>query len=389
LSKKICIIGPSELFFSGLTTHTISLANALAKNNKVSVILLKKLLPRFLYPGRKHIGKISPAVAFYPGIEVYKGMNWNSPVSWYGAYKFLIRNRPDTIIMLWWTSSVAHMELFLAIVNRLKIKSRILLEMHEIVDPMEAGILPIKLYSKIAGKLIMSRTDAFVTHSTPVKKQVAEIYGINEKHIFVVPMGLHEDYKSIVDGRTSRNKLGIEDAFVILYFGLIRKYKGVPYLIEAFNKLPRYIAEKSKLVIVGEDWGDEIPLNRIIEFSPYKKQITCRLQFIPDEMISRYFCAANVVVLPYLRTSGSGVVNIAMAYGKPIIISAISTMMESLAGYKGALFTAPGDSAAITGELTEIYNKYVAGDSLTYSPPGNTWSEVARQYEVIMEEIGV
>ena len=386
---KICIVGSSGRFFSGLTTHTIFLANALAKRNQVSVILLRNLVPGFLYPGRRRIGQTSSMVDFHPDIDIYEGMDWNSPVSWHGAYKFLKKHHPDVIIMLWWTSSVAHMELFLAIANRMKIKTNMILEMHEVVDPLEESILPIRLYSRIAGKLIMGRADAFTTHSTSVKKQVAEIYGFDERRIFVVPIGLYGDYKLIADEELSRSELGIEKEFVILYFGLIRKYKGVPYLIEAFNKLPCHIAGKSKLIIVGEEWGDDVSISKIIESSPYREQIINRLQFVPDEMIPRYFSAANVVVLPYLSTAGSAVANIAMRYGKPIISSAIEAMKECLSGYDGASFTPPGDSAAITEKLIGIYNTYQSETPIDYSLPGNTWDEVARQYEIIIEGLGI
>jgi len=387
--RKICIVGSSSRFFSGLTVHTILLANALAKNNQVSVILLRNLVPRFLYPGRKHIGQTSSLVDFHLDIAVYEGMDWNSPVSWYGAYKFLKKHHPNVLIMQWWSSSVAHMELFLAVANRVRPKSKMILEMHEVVDPLEESILPIRLYSRIAGKLIIGKADALTAHSNSAKKQLAKIYGFDERHIFVVPIGLYEEYKLIGEGGLSRSEIGIKDEFVILYFGLIRKYKGVPYLIEAFNKLPPHIAGKSKLVIVGEEWGDDVSINKIIESSPYREQIICRLQFIPDKMIPKYFSSANVVVLPYLRTAGSGVANIAMTHGKPIISSAIEAMKECLSGYDGASFTPPGDSAAIAEKLIGIYNMHKSGSPMEYSCPTNTWDEVARQYELMIKQFGI
>lgn len=387
-SRKICIVGSSKRFFSGLTAHTIFLANALAKRNQVSVILLRNLLPCFLYPGRGHIGQTNYLVDFNPEIDVYEGMDWNSPRSWYGAYRFLKRHQPDAIIMLWWTSSVAHMELFLAVANRrMKIKTNLILEMHEVVDPLEESILPIRLYSRLAGKMIMGRTDIFTTQSASAKRQVAQIYRLDKRRIFVVPIGLYDDYKHTSDKDSCRKELGIEEEFVILYFGLIRKYKGVPYLVEAFNKLAQGIAGHSRLIIAGEDWGDETSLGDAINSSPYKGQITYKPQFAPDIMIPRYFSAADVVVLPYLRTLGSGVANIAMTYGKPIITSDLETMRECLADYEGAWFTPVGDSAAIAERLSEIYNDHKSGNPLLYNPPQNTWDEVARQYEEIVEQL--
>jgi len=382
-------VGSSKRFFSGLTTHTIFLANALAKRNQVSVILLRNLLPRFLYPGKGHVGKSNYLVDFDPELDVYSGMDWNSPRSWYGAYKFIKQHQPDAIIMLWWTSSVAHMELFLVLANRLKIKSKLILEMHEVVDPLEESILPIRLYSRLAGRMIMKRAAAFTTQSSSAKNQVAQIYKLDERRIFVVPVGLYQDYKRVSDKNTSKKELGIEEEFVILYFGMIRKYKGVPCLVEAFNRLPQDIARHSRLVIAGENWGDETSLASMIDSSPYKGQISYRPEFVPDDMIPRYFSAADVVVLPYLRTAGSGVANIVLAYGKPIITSDIETMRECLADYQGAMFTPVGDSTAIAEKLRKIYTRYKSGKSMVYNPPRNTWDKIARQYEQIIEELSM
>jgi glycosyltransferase involved in cell wall biosynthesis len=387
-SRKICIVGSSKRFFSGLTTHTIFLANALAKRNQVSVILLRNLLPRFLYPGKGHVGKSNYLVDFSPEVDVYPGMDWNSPRTWYGAYKFIKQHQPDAIIMLWWTSSVAHMELFLVLANRLKIKSKLILEMHEVVDPLEESILPIRLYSRLAGRIIMKRADAFTTQSSSAKNQVAQIYKLHERRIFVVPVGLYQDYKRVSDKNTSKAELGIKEKFVILYFGMIRKYKGVPCLVEAFNRFPQDIAQHSRLVIAGEDWGDETSLASMIDSSPYKGQITYKPQFVPDDMIPKYFSIADVVVLPYLRTAGSGVANIALAYGKPIITSDLETMRECLKNYEGAMFTPVGDSAAIAQKLTEIYTECESGKPMVYNPPQNTWDEIARQYEAIFAQLG-
>jgi len=387
--RKICVVGSSKRFFSGLTTHTIFLANALTKHNQVSVILLRNLLPRFLYPGRGHIGQDNYIVDFNPEVDVYEGMDWNSPRTWHGAYRFLKQHQPDAIIMLWWTSSVAHMELFLAIANRMKIRTKMILEMHEVVDPLEESILPIRLYSRLAGKLIMGRTDTFTTQSTSARNQVAQIYRLDERRIFVVPIGLYQDYKCVFDKNLSRKELGIEEKFLILYFGLIRKYKGVTYLVEALNKLPQDIAHNSRLVIAGEDWGDETSLGDAINSSLYKRQITYKPEFVPDEMIPKYFSAADVVVLPYLRTAGSGVANIAMVYGKPIITSDLETMRECLADYEGTSFVPVGDSSAIAERIMEIYAQQGSEKSPLYNSPQNTWDEIARQYEGIIEQLGI
>ncbi len=384
---RICVIGPSKKFFSGVSAYTISLANALSKSNKVSVVTLRNLLPRFLYPGKENVGRQDYTIDFAPDIKTYEGMDWNSPVSWFKAYRFLKQEEPDVIIMQWWTSSVAHMQLFLALVNKLKIKANLVLEMHEIVDPLEQSMLPVRLYSQVLGKLIMRRADALVVHSASVKEQAIQTYYPRGDKVFVIPHGLYDNYFQDCPKETAREELGIKEEFVILCFGMIRKYKGVPYLVEAFNRLPEAIVSHSRLIIAGEDWGDEKGLGTLIGSSPHYRHITYEPKFVPDHLIPKYFSAADVAVLPYLRTSGSGVASLAMAYGKPIITSDLEVTKEWLQGYRGAIFVPAGDSISIAEKLSEIYTQYKAGEVISYDATQGTWDQVAKRYQQVMKQI--
>jgi len=379
------VVGSSKRFFSGPTAYTICLANALSKRNQVSVVLLRNLLPRFLYPGRAHVGKDQYTIDFAPGIDVYEGMDYNSPLSWLGAYRFLMKNKPDAVIMLWWSSAVAHMQLLLKLVSRFRIRARVIVNVHEVVDPLEARIMPIKLYSRLAGWLLLRGIDACTTQSEFDRAQVSRAYGVKEEKISVIMHGLYEDYNQPMDRSLARKGLGIDEEFVILYFGLIRHYKGVPYLLETFNSLPESVAERSRLLIVGEVWEEGDKIRQLIDNSPHKSQISTEFQYVPDAMIPRYFSAADVVVLPYLRASSSGVAHIAMLYGRPIIISDIDPLRESLSDYEGALFAAPEDTAAIRECLLNVHESLQSRGTVHYAPPERSWDGIAARYEAILD----
>jgi glycosyltransferase involved in cell wall biosynthesis len=387
LNRKVCVVGPSKRFFSGLTAHTIFLANALSEQDDTSVVLLRKLLPEFLYPGKGHIGKDNYLINFKEGMDVYDGMDWYSPASWIGACRFLGKHRPDVIIMPWWTSAVAHMQIFLAAANRLTTKARLVLEMHEVADSLEESILPLRLYSRMAGRLLTRGADAFVVHSRSAKAQVVETYSIPEDKVLITPIGLYQEYCGDHDAGAAKAELGAGQEFVILYFGSLRKYKGVRCLVEAFGQLPESIRNTSRLVIAGEDWGEEDFVQNSIESLPYKDRITLKPEFVPDEMIPGLFSAADAVVLPYLRTSGSGVAQIAMAYGKAIVTSELQTMRECLNDYSGAWFAQPGDPPGIRDCLLEVRARWESGHSLTFEPPQNTWKEIAQQYQELIGRV--
>ena len=380
---RICVVGSSKRFFSGLTTHTIFLANALAKRgHEVSVVTLRNLVPLFLYPGRERVGKGEYLVDFAPEVKVCDGMDWNSPRTWLSAIRFINKQKPEAVIMLWWTSSVAHLQFILTLGTRLKGQPCLILEMHEVVDPLEEKILPIRLYSRAAGRILISQFDFYTTPSKNVKEAVVNIYHMPKEKIHVVPIGVYEQYAAS-ERNEARKELNL-DGFIVLHFGMIRQYKGISLLVKAFGLLPENVAETSNLVIAGEDWGDDQELKMAIEGSRYRQRIIFRSRFIPDHEVPKYFAAADVVVLPYLRTCGSGVVNIAVAQGKAVITADLDTMKECLDGYEGASFFPVGNVEALRNSLIKSYNNWVADGPRTYHFARTSWQSIVEQYEHII-----
>jgi glycosyltransferase involved in cell wall biosynthesis len=385
---KICVVGPSKKYYSGLTAYTICLANALSLQNQVSALTIRNLLPRFLYPGRRNVDRQDNILDFSPPVEVFEGMDWNSPLSWMKAWNFLKKEKPDVIIMAWWTSAVAHMELFVALVNACNIKAKLILELHEIVDPLEASKLGFRLYSGLMGGWIIRRSAAYVVHSEAVKAQAAQVYRLPAQKVFVIPHGIYDSYCQSCSRESARAALNIREPFVILYFGMIRKYKGVPALVAAFNQLPSEVAQNARLIIAGENWGDEEGLEDLIKNSPRADHITLRAEFVPDAAVPHFFSAADVVVLPYLRSAGSGVASLAMAFGKPVIISDLPNIRESLADYRGTFLVPQGEVAPIASCLTALYRQQQAGGKLTFDTPASCgWSQVTGLYHDLIQKI--
>lgn len=385
---KICFIGSSKVFFSGISAHTIFHANAFAElGHEVSVVLLRNLVPRFLYPGKKRLGANECIVDYNSKIKVYEGLDWNSPVSWIGAIKFLNEVRPDAVIMLWWTSSVIHMQLLLALALRALGRPPLILEMHEVLDPLEEKFIPLRIYSRLGGRCLMSLCRGFTVHSGDVRESVKKAYGLPQDLVNVIPFGVYNSYSNY-DRTGARHELNL-NKFVILHFGMIRKYKGIPLLIKAFEMLPQEIALNSQLVIAGENWGDDPCLEKMIKESHYSSSILYKPEFIPDSLVPKYFSAADVIVLPYLRSCGSGVVHLALAQGKPVLTSDLPVMRESLKGYGGAGFFPVGDAEVLKKKLIDTYLCWQSGVLKDYKNFGATWDNVAKNYMQIIEGLAV
>lgn len=381
-NQSICIVGPSKRFLSGISYYTICLANAMSAERDVSVICFRQLLPTFLFPGKSHVGKNISDQNFLSTFPVFDGMDYNNPLTWVHAYRFLKMQKPNIIVLQWWTSSVAHMHLLLRLFSSLTNRPKIIIEFHEVVDPFEESILPIRLYSKITGKVLRKNLDAYITHSESDKQLVSDRYAIDPEKIHVIPLGLFDQYGELLNEKEAKGILSISEEFTILSFGLIRKYKGIPYLIRAFEQLPSEILEKSRLLIVGEVWEDRKELLDQIKTSPLREKITLVDEYVSDEKVNVYFSAADVVVLPYLRASQSGIAHIAMSFGKPVVVSEVGGLKESMAGYKGTFFVPPGDVESIRKAVLSQF-----GNREHYEAPDQKWDRIINRYVELIESI--
>jgi glycosyltransferase involved in cell wall biosynthesis len=377
---NVCVVGPSKKFLSGISYYTIRLSQCLSDGYGVSVLCFRNLLPKFLFPGSKHVGKDLANIGYGPNVRVYDGMDYNDPLTWLKAYGFLRKEKPDIIILQWWTSSVAHMHLLISMINSIFIGAKIFIEFHEVVDPLEESILPIKIYSRVTGRLLVRSASLYITHSESDKSLIVSKYHLPKEMVHVIPHGLYDQYDNSIQKNVARKKLGVDGEFVILSFGLIRPYKGIPNLIKAFGELPGELAKKSRLLIAGEIWEDRESVMDAIASSRYSDRITLVDSYISDDEVPLFFSSADVVVLPYLRASQSGVAHIAMSFRKPIVVSKVGGLEESMADYKGTYFVPPGDIAAIKGSIQKIYDERPG----EFEPPERGWGQIAEKYREII-----
>ena len=147
-------------------------------------------------------------------IRVVELLDWYSPLTWMEASRYTRQN--DVIIFQWWTSSVAHMYLAIALMN-LK-KKPIIIEFHEIIDPMENGFIILRIYSKIMGTLIRRLATFYIVHSEVDRQLISSHYDIDLEKVRVIPIGIFDHYKKIDKGR-AKEQLTICESNVILFFG--------------------------------------------------------------------------------------------------------------------------------------------------------------------------
>lgn len=375
---KAVIVGPSPRFLSGISYYTLRLSNALSEKMEIYSLLFRHMLPKRLFPGWRRVGDDLSTLRFADGVRVTELLDWYNPFSWVKGIR-VIRDA-DLVILEWWTSSVAHMYLALQILNCGS--KPILIEFHEVVDPFENSVGPIRVYSRVMGRLIRRLADRYAVHSEHDRRLIASQYHIPEEQITVIPHGLYDHYPVLDKEEAKKDLLG-EGLFIFLFFGLIRPYKGVIHLIHAYELLPASIRNSSLLLIVGEAWEDKTSINAASS-SIVSDRIRFMNRYVSDDEVPRFFSAADLLILPYIRASQSGVAHIGISYGLPIVASEVGGIAESLIGYEGTTFVPPGDEQELSSAMEKVF---LAGRGRYPVPEHLRWESVAELYGSVISQM--
>jgi len=332
---NVCVVGSGSRFLSGISYYTNRLVHALAQDHNTSAILIRCLLPTRLYPGRTRVGK--PLITFtYPtGTKAFDGLDWYWGRSMIAGLRFLFQRRPDVVILQWWTGTVLHTYLLLAVFARV-MRARVVMEFHEVLDTGELGIRPVRWYVNGVSPLLVRLTHGFVVHTEFERKLIQERYRLEGKPVAIVPHGPYDQYVG------SRDRPRRADGVCrLLYFGVIRPFKGVEDILTALNAMGEEEAAKFQLTIVGETWeGWTVPAEMIAR-SRYRDRIHFVNRYVADDEVQGFFDAADAAVLPYHRASASGPLHLAMACGLAVVVTSVGGLVEAAEGYAGRLSVEP------------------------------------------------
>jgi glycosyltransferase involved in cell wall biosynthesis len=350
-SHKVCVVGSGPHFLSGISYYTNKLVNELGRRHRVSAILMRTLLPKRLYPGRDRVGTELTKFSYPDGSDVFDGIDW-----WWGrgifrALRLLAGERPDFLVLQWWSGTVLHTYLVLAAFARLR-GTRVVLEFHEVLDTAESAMPAARRYVGALLPPLLRMTDGFVVHTEFDRVALEQTYGLGGRPVALIPHGPYDQYKvaAEIDPDPGRDPDG---PFDLLYFGVIRPFKGVEDLIEAFDGLGPDEVENYRLTIVGETWEGCTEPAAMVARSPHRDSIEFVNRYVSDEEVAGFFDRADAVVLPYHRSSASGPLQLTMAEGLPVVVTAVGGLVEAVRGYEGAIPVPPRDPASLRRAFTE------------------------------------
>jgi glycosyltransferase involved in cell wall biosynthesis len=264
--------------------------------------------------------------------------------------------------------------------------SRVVVEFHEVLDTAEDRIPWARAWVKLVSRYFFRLADGFVIHSESDRPAVASRYNLRSRPCVVIPHGPLDHHAS----RTPDERLRLSSVMRaappgpinLLFFGLIRPYKGLEDLVRAFDLLNESEIDNFWLTIVGETWeGWQLPLE-LARKSRYRHRITLVNRFVTDDEVVAHFAAADAVVLPYLRSSASSPAQVAMSNGLPLIITAVGGLPEAVKDYKGAILVPPQDPEALTAALRRV----TAMRGQRFEDP-HSWERTVRLYSELLARL--
>ncbi|MFP4596632.1 MAG: glycosyltransferase [Persicimonas sp.] len=339
----IAILGPTHPWRGGIAHHTASLhAELVRQGHRVTLFNFRRLYLEIFFPGKSQLDDSEHAFAA-PAKRIYDPLD---PRSWLEVGRRLRTDRPDRVILQWWHPFFAPGYAAVATLARLA-GCEVVMMCHN-VEPHESTPVDRTLL-----RLAYALPSRFVVQSQAERERLEELIGTRRP----ITVAAHPRYDIFTELEASctraeaRQRYGVEARHLLLFFGLVRPYKGVDVLLEAASTLPDDI--DWELIVAGEIYGSEEDYRRQIERLDLEERVRLENRYVPNEEVPVLFRAADACVLPYRQATGSGAANVALACGVPVLMSRLPTLEHAFADEAIEWFT-PEDPAALADSLRRV-----------------------------------
>ena len=347
---KIVIIGPAHPLRGGLASYNERLAKQFHREgHDTSIYTFSLQYPSFLFPGTTQFST-EPAPK---DLSIHIVINSINPFNWLKIGNRLKNEKPDLIVVRYWLPFMG--PCLGTILRRVK-KNK-----HTKVVCIADNIIPHekRMGDKPFTKYFVKPIDAFITMSEKVMEDL-KLFAPGKPAKFVAHP-LYDNFGEKISREEARAKLGIDiHENILLFFGFIRKYKGLDILLDAMKILQPSgnspLGDGGKLLIAGEFYEDRKLYNEQIERLGIKDSLILHTDFIPDSEVKYYLCAADAVIQPYRNATQSGVTPLAYHFEKPMIVTNVGGLPSLVPDDKVGLIAEP-NAASIAEKIIEYFKK--------------------------------
>lgn len=325
---RVALIGPTFPYKGGGAHHTTELAHRLAAaGHEVVLESWKAQYPSFLYPGQPTIDE--PEGTPFDGTR--RVLSWRRPDGWFAAGRRL--RRYDLVVLA--VLSPVQVPAYLGILAGLGRRAKVIALCHNVL-PHERSFYDVPLM-----RALLNRVDGVLVHS---EQQAGLARTLSSRPVQVAEMPAHLPAASsgaVREGTTGR----------LLFFGMVRPYKGLDVLLRALAAGPA----EAKLTVAGEFWGGLDETRALVASLGLAARVELRPGYVPAAEVPELFAAADALVLPYRSATASQNVWMAFEHGVPVVATRVGAFAEQIRDGENGLLCEPDDVASLTEALTRLY----------------------------------
>ncbi len=334
-------------FRGGIAQFNALMYREMEKNHDVKAFTFKRQYPNILFPGQTQYVTENDVADKIPSYAILDTIN---PFTYIKTARALKRSNPELVITKYWMTFFAPSLGF--VLGRLKGRT-IRISVLDNVIPHER-----RFFDHAFNRYFLKRNDGFIVMSDKVLTDLLH-YKPDAKYVRM-DHPVYDQFGARLEQQEALKLLGIEfnpERKYVLFFGIIRKYKGLDLLIEAMSKL----GEDVHLIVAGEVYGSFDEYQSLIDQNELSHRVHLFNSYIPDDKVGLYFSASDVCVLPYRSATQSGIISISKHFEIPVIASDVGGLKESISHGKTGLMVeraepqliADSIEAYFTGDLKE------------------------------------
>lgn len=376
--KRILILGPAWPLRGGIAATDELLCKAFIDAGHSSEIVSFKLqYPRFLFPGTSQFDNNREA----PKMKIRALVNSVNPFNWISVGGKIKNEKWDLIIVRYW---LPFMGPSLGTICRRARKNG-----HTKVISLVDNAIPheSRMGDKMFTRYFTKSCDAFLAMSQSVIKDLQAL-GVTKPMAFS-EHPLMTSFGEVIDKIVARKKLQLdEDGKYLLFFGLIRRYKGLDMLLEAMGD-PRIKERNVKLIVAGEYYEDESYYTEIIKRNSLENNVHLHTKYIADDEVKHYFSACDLVTQTYHSATQSGVAKVAIQFEKPSLVTNVGGLGEVIEHGKSG-YVVPADKKAIADSIVDFYDQHREANFVNATREDKkkySWQVMVEKFEKLVSTI--
>jgi glycosyltransferase involved in cell wall biosynthesis len=339
---RICLIGPFPPLRGGIAHYNSQLAMELAKRHEIALISFSRQYPTLLFPGRTQFDQDSAI----QGLAAEAILDSVNPLSWLRVGRRIIAIAPDLTIIHWWHPFFSPC---LGATIRLagkRSRGSVIFICHNVI-PHEP--FP---WARRLTRFALAQGDAWLVHSETDRR---DLESLNLRgQTLLVPQPPGQGFGAPIDKEQAKRRLGLSGT-ILLFFGLIRRYKGLPQLLEAMPLVLQQV--DCTLLIVGEFYEGKDQCLNLIDRLNLTSRVRIVDRFIPDDEVGLYFSAADLVVLPYESATQSAIVPIAHTFERPVVVTRVGGLPEAVRDGETGLLVEPHNPTALAEAIIRFFKE--------------------------------